>query len=103
MKKSVIIIFTIISSYAVAADSAAPSPAQQIRKAFINDCAARGIQKQEDALSSAKFCTCAFDVIAHELTVEEYLEMDKASRERRPLDSLPALLRVKEKLKSCKQ
>jgi hypothetical protein len=84
-----------------AAACAQESPPQQLQKHFVNSCVGRAIAKQDDAAQAAKFCTCAFEVIAKELTVEEYIQMDKASRQRRAWDSGP-VDRLKPKLASCK-
>lgn len=79
------------------------SPAQLLRKQFVNSCVGRAINRQDDAASAAGFCTCAFDVISKELTVAEYIEFDQASREKRTLDTLSAFSRVKAKLTQCKK
>lgn len=84
-----------------AAACAQEPPPQQLQKHFVNSCVGRAIAKQDDAAQAAKFCTCAFEVIAKELTVQEYIDMDKASRNRRPWDSGP-VDRLKSKLASCK-
>jgi hypothetical protein len=84
-----------------AAACAQGSPPQQLQKHFVNSCVARAIAKQDDAVQAARFCSCAFEVLAKELTVQEYIQMDKASRERGAWDSGP-VDRLKPKLTSCK-
>lgn len=93
-------IFLSVSLFPVAA-FAQESPPQQLQKHFVNSCVGRAIAKQDDAAQAATFCTCAFELIAKELTVQEYIEMDKASRDRRAWNSGP-VDRLKSKLASCK-
>lgn len=78
------------------------SPAQSLQKQFVNSCVGRAIARQDDAVQATNFCTCAFDVLAKELTVAEYIEFDRASIEKRAPDSLPAIARIKGKLSQCK-
>lgn len=100
MKRAFVLFVIVFTSSVFAAES---TPAQQLKKHFVNDCVARGIERQGDASEAVMFCTCAFDVMAKELSVQEYIEIDRAGQEKRPLDSMPAAMRVKAKLATCKK
>jgi tetratricopeptide (TPR) repeat protein len=79
------------------------SPAQLLRKQFVNNCVGRAISRKDDAASAAGFCSCAFDVLAKNLSVAEYIDLDKAFLDRRAPDTLPAFARVNAKLAQCKK
>jgi hypothetical protein len=106
MKKLIALIFFVLPTLGMASDtslSQSTSPAQELKKHFINGCVSRGLQRNDEAVEVAKFCTCTFDVMAKELTVQEYIDVDRASLEKRSLDTVPALARVTAKMAICKK
>ncbi|MBA5686336.1 hypothetical protein [Rugamonas apoptosis] len=100
--KHILLLVTMLALTEVAAASDT-LPAQSLRKQFVNSCVARAIERQDDAASAATFCDCTFDVLAKNLTVSEYIELEKASEEKRSPGTLPALARIKPKLAQCKR
>jgi len=87
------ILFLILAMLATPVLAEEPSPAQQLRKHFVNGCVARAIQRDDDASEATRFCSCAFNVMAAGLSVRDYIEVDKPSEDRRPVASVPAVQR----------
>jgi hypothetical protein len=68
--------------------------AQDLRKSFVADCTMRGISKGADAEKTAKWCGCSFDTMASNMTVAEYLEVDRVGRAGGNPGTLPQMQRV---------
>ena len=82
------------------ADSSKFNP-QDLRRSFVSDCEARGLSKGADPDQTYKFCTCTFDTLATNLTVGEYLEVDRLGRTGGKPELLPQMQRVIPKLRRC--
>lgn len=99
----ILIVFSMMQAWQVATAADDLSLVQQIRKQFVNTCVSRAIDRRDDAAEAAKFCSCSFDVMARELTLQEYIDMDDASHKGRPINSVPALARLRPKLEVCRK
>jgi hypothetical protein len=82
--------------------SAQPFNPQDVRKSFVSDCVSKGLAKADDPDKTYRFCTCTFDTLATNLTLAEYLEIERADREGKNPQSLPQMQRVLPKLQQCK-
>jgi hypothetical protein len=76
------------------------APASEVRRLFIRDCIGRGLDYEDS--DAYYFCTCAFDVLANGMTLNEYLEMERAERAGRDPVSLPQVHRLVAGLEACK-
>lgn len=96
-------IFAFLFAFTVIAASAADKfDVQDVRKTFVGDCSMRGISKGDDPQKVTSFCACSFDVMATNMTVAEYLDMDRAVKEKRSPDQLSQLVRIRSKVEQCK-
>jgi hypothetical protein len=88
-------------TYANAAEKFNP---QDLRKSFVADCTMRGISKGADAERTAKWCGCSFDTMASNMTVAEYLEVDRVGRAGGNPGALAQIQRVTPKIGAyCKE
>jgi hypothetical protein len=99
MKRAFLLALALCSVGSFAADK---FDAQDVRKSFVADCSIRGISRGDDPQKVTSFCACSFEVIANGMTVAEYLDMDRAVKEKRPAEQLPQLTRVRAKMEQCK-
>ncbi|MEY8689533.1 MAG: hypothetical protein AB9M53_06590 [Leptothrix sp. (in: b-proteobacteria)] len=76
---------------------------QDLRKSFISDCVTRGLQRGADPDNTYRFCTCSFETMATNLTVSEYLEVDRVTRDGKGPQTLVQIQRIIQKLEQCKQ
>lgn len=88
--------------FAVSGISVGASPAQELEKNLVDGCEARGLQRKDDQAAVRAFCKCSWEVLANNLTVAEYVQMDALSVSRNSPSTLSFWGRIQPKLQSCK-
>jgi ankyrin repeat protein len=76
---------------------------QSDRLDFLDSCIGRGLQRGDDPDYVKRFCNCSWEVISAGMTLGEFREMDRVSRQGKRPQDLPQLRRILKQLEDCKK
>lgn len=78
-------------------------PAQLLKKDLVGSCVSRGLQRDNNPDAVYMFCSCTWDVLSQNLTVEQYVQLDALSTTNGNITNLSFWSELQPKLQLCKE